>query len=73
MAKPQQELDGKTLLDILIDADPSGNQKYLMGAAKLADKQVKDNIKQGYNAAGDPPQDHSLLQMSPILYKSITN
>ena len=26
----------KLLLDILIDADPSGNQKYLMGAAKLS-------------------------------------
>lgn len=48
LAKPQQELEGESLLQLLIDADPSGNQKYLMGAAKLADKQVKDNIKQGY-------------------------
>ena len=48
LAKPQQELEGDSLLQLLIDADPSGNQKYLMGAAKLADKQVKDNIKQGY-------------------------
>jgi len=48
LAKPQQELEGESLLQLLIDADPSGNQKYLMGAAKLADKQIKDNIKQGY-------------------------
>jgi hypothetical protein len=48
LAKPQQELEGESLLQLLIDADPSGNQKYLMGAAKIADKQVKDNIKQGY-------------------------
>ena len=48
LAKPQQELEGESLLQLLIDANPSGNQKYLMGAAKLADKQVKDNIKQGY-------------------------
>ena len=48
LAKTQQELEGESLLQLLIDADPSGNQKYLMGAAKLADKQVKDNIKQGY-------------------------
>jgi len=26
----------KDLIDLLIDADPSGNQKYLMGAARLA-------------------------------------
>jgi hypothetical protein len=48
LAKPQQELEGESLLQLLIDADPSGNQKYLMGAAKIADKEVKDNIKQGY-------------------------
>ena len=36
LAKQSAEPVGeKTLLDLLIDADPSGNQKYLMGAARL--------------------------------------
>ena len=36
LAKRSAEPVGeKTLLDLLIDADPSGNQKYLMGAARL--------------------------------------
>jgi len=35
LAKPTVELDGESLLDALIQADPSGNQKYLMGAAKI--------------------------------------
>jgi len=29
------------LLDILIEADPSGNQKYLMWAAKMLDNEIK--------------------------------
>ena len=38
LAKRSAEPVGeKTLLDLLIDADPSGNQKYLMGAARLID------------------------------------
>jgi len=35
LAKPTVELDGENLLDVLIQADPSGNQKYLMGTAKI--------------------------------------
>ena len=36
LAKRSAEPVGeKSLLDLLIDADPSGNQKYLMGAARL--------------------------------------
>ena len=62
--KPQEDLDGKTLLDILIDADPSGNQKYLMGAAKLADRLVKK-----YNAAGDPPHSQFVTNVANTLQK----
>ena len=62
--KPQEDLDGKTLLDILIDADPSGNQKYLMGAAKLADGLVKK-----YNAAGDPPHSQFVTNVANTLQK----
>jgi hypothetical protein len=36
---PQLAADG--YIDILIDADPSGNQKYLMWAAKMLDKELK--------------------------------
>ena len=35
LAKKREELDGESLLDVLIDNDPSGNQKYLMRAAYL--------------------------------------
>ena len=35
VAQKRVELDGDNLLDILIAADPSGNQKYLMNAARL--------------------------------------
>ena len=62
--KPQEDLDGKTLLDILVDADPSGNQKYLMGAAKLADGLVKK-----YNAAGDPPHSQFVTNVANTLQK----
>jgi len=36
---PQLAADG--YIDILIDADPSGNQKYLMWAAKMLDRELK--------------------------------
>ena len=35
VAQKRVELDGESLLDMLIAADPSGNQKYLMNAARL--------------------------------------
>ena len=35
LAKKREELDGESVLDVLIDADPSGNQKYLMGASRI--------------------------------------
>ena len=34
-SKPQNLEVKKLYFDLLIDADPSGNQKYLMGAARL--------------------------------------
>jgi len=65
LAKQSAEPVGeKTLLDLLIDADPSGNQKYLMGAAKLADGLVKK-----YNAAGDPPHSQFVTNVANTLQK----
>ena len=57
--KPQEDLDGKTLLDILIDADPSGNQKYLMGAARLAVGLLDDL---GYMETGETDRARAAVQ-----------
>ena len=52
LAKQSAEPVGeKTLLDLLIDADPSGNQKYLMGAARL----VVDLLNDLENMVGRTP------------------
>ena len=52
LAKRSAEPVGeKTLLDLLIDADPSGNQKYLMGAARL----VVDLLNDLENMIGRTP------------------
>ena len=45
LAKKREELDGESLLDTLITADPSGNQKYLMGTARLVQRAM-DNAEQ---------------------------
>jgi len=42
LAKKREELDGESLLDVLIDKDPSGNQKYLMGAARLLQRSIEN-------------------------------
>ena len=42
LAKKREELEGESLLDVLIDKDPSGNQKYLMRAAYLLDRSMKN-------------------------------
>ena len=47
LAKNREELDGENILDVLIDADPSGNQKYLMGAARILFTAMKDAEKMG--------------------------
>jgi hypothetical protein len=41
LAKKREELDGESLLDVLIDKDPSGNQKYLMRAAYLLQRSIE--------------------------------
>ena len=47
LAKKREELDGESVLDVLIDADPSGNQKYLMGAARILFNAMKDAEESG--------------------------
>jgi hypothetical protein len=42
IAKKREELDGESLLDVLIEADPSGNHKYLMNAARLLQRSMDD-------------------------------
>tara|TARA_R100001594_G_scaffold46000_2_gene78934 strand:+ start:2654 stop:4303 length:1650 start_codon:yes stop_codon:yes gene_type:complete len=42
LAKKREELEGESLLDVLMDKDPSGNQKYLMRAAYLLDRSMKN-------------------------------
>jgi len=48
LAKKREELDGGSLLDILIAADPSGNQKYLMGAARIVRGSLDNAERQDY-------------------------
>ena len=48
LAKKREELDGESLLDVLIDKDPSGNQKYLMRAAYLLDRSMKNAEESDY-------------------------
>jgi len=47
LAKKREELDSENLLDILIQADPSENQKYLMGAAKIVQNTIDGHLKRG--------------------------
>jgi len=46
LAKKREDLDGESLLDVIIAADPSGNQKYLMGAARILQNKIEYNEKQ---------------------------
>jgi len=49
LAKQREELDGESLLDTLVAADPSGNQKYLMRAAYLLDRSIHNaEVQSGY-------------------------
>jgi len=48
IAKKREELGGESLLDVLIEADPSGNHKYLMNAARLLQRSM-DNAEQTNN------------------------
>jgi hypothetical protein len=49
LGKKRESLDGESVLDTLIQADPSGNQKYLMGAAKLVNTSLERAKKDGYD------------------------
>ena len=52
VAKPREEYDGESLLDVLIKADPTERkgeaQKYLMGAAKIVNTALERAKKDGY-------------------------
>jgi hypothetical protein len=48
LAKKRDTLDGESVLDVLIQADPSGNQKYLEGAAKILNNSVQNAAENGY-------------------------
>ena len=49
LAKKREELDGESLLDVLIAGDPSGNQKYLMRAAYLLQRSIDNaEVKNNY-------------------------
>ena len=50
--KKYPELDKKGLLDVLIEKDPSGNQKYLMPAAFILDQEIKRYIEGGSKDVG---------------------
>jgi len=47
LAQQRKELDGESLLDVLIQADPAGNQKYLMGSAKILQKSIEQAEQTG--------------------------
>ena len=47
LAKKREELDGESLLGVLIQGDPSENQKYLMGAAKILKNTIDGHVKRG--------------------------
>lgn len=50
LARKRDALDGESVLDTLIQADPSGNQKYLMGAAKILHNSMENAKAAGYGS-----------------------
>ena len=48
LAKKRESLDGESALDVLIQADPSGNQKYLEGAAKIVNASLESANNDDY-------------------------
>ena len=48
LAKKRESLDGESALDVLIQADPSGNQKYLEGAAKIVNASLESAKNDDY-------------------------
>jgi hypothetical protein len=47
LAEKREGLDGESVLDVLIQADPSGNQKYLAQAAKILNNQFAIHKRNG--------------------------
>jgi len=45
IAKKREELDGESLLDVLIEADPSGNQQDLMNPARLLQRSMENAVQ----------------------------
>jgi hypothetical protein len=64
LAKKRDSLDGESVLDVLIQADPSGNQKYLEGAAKILNNSVQNAAENGYEMfwAKKWPDDSTVTQ-----------
>ena len=60
-------------IDRMAELDPSGNQKYLMWAAKALNQQIEQNIKDGYEAHPWYAKDNqfSILQMAKNLMGKI--
>ena len=50
LAKKRESLDDESVLDVLIQADPSGNQKYLEGAAKILYQSIQHALDGGKEA-----------------------
>jgi hypothetical protein len=64
LAKKRDSLDGESVLDVLIQADPSGNQKYLEGAAKILHQSIQHALDGGKEAfwAKKWPDDSTVTQ-----------
>ena len=69
--KRYPELDEKGLLDILIDKDPSGNQKYLAWAAKQLSQREDPTSQTADYAAANIELYHKLRAYIPSEYKDI--
>ena len=69
--KKYPDLDEKGLLDILIDKDPSGNQKYLAWAAKQLSQREDPTSQTANYAAANIELYHKLRAHIPSEYKDI--
>ena len=69
--KKYPDLDEKGLLDILIDKDPSGNQKYLAWAAKQLSQREDPTSQTANYAAANIELYHKLRAYIPSEYKDI--
>ena len=69
--KKYPDLDERGLLDILIDKDPSGNQKYLAWAAKQLSRRDDPTSQTANYAAANIDLYHKLRAHIPAEYKDI--